>query len=35
MVGSAFVVELPDLGGRKRVEKLGIEVRSLCTFEGD
>ena len=35
VVGSAFVVELPDLGGRKRVEKLGIEVRSLCTFEGD
>ena len=35
VVGSAFVVELPDLGGRKRVEDLGIEVRSLCTFEGD
>ena len=35
VVGSAFVVELPDLGGRKRIEDLGIEVRSLCTFEGD
>ncbi len=35
VVGSAFVVELPDLGGRKRIEELGIEVRSLCTFEGD
>ncbi len=35
VVGSAFVVELSDLGGRKRVEDLGIEVRSLCTFEGD
>ena len=35
VVGSEFVVELPDLGGRKRIEDLGIEVRSLCTFEGD
>ena len=35
VVASAFVVELPDLGGRKRIEDLGIEVRSLCTFEGD
>ena len=35
VVGSAFVVELPDLGGRKRIEALGIEVRSLCTFAGD
>ena len=35
VVGSAFVVELSDLGGRGRIEALGIEVRSLCTFEGD
>ena len=35
VVGSAFVIELPDLGGRKRIEALGIEVRSLCTFAGD
>ena len=35
VVGSAFVVELADLGGRKRIEALGIEVRSLCTFAGD
>lgn len=34
IVGAAFVVDLPDLGGRKRLEALGIEVHSLCAFEG-
>ena len=26
---------LPDLGGRKRLEALGVEVRTLIAFEGD
>ena len=30
-----FVIDLPDLGGRARLEAMGIEVRTLCAFEGD
>ena len=32
---AAFVIELPDLGGRKVLEDLGVRVRSLVSFEGD
>ncbi|MBM1221577.1 adenine phosphoribosyltransferase [Ponticoccus sp. SC2-23] len=35
VVGCAFVIDLPDLGGRKRLEALGMEVHALCEFEGD
>lgn len=35
VVGCAFVIDLPDLGGRKRLEALGIEVHALCAFEGE
>ena len=35
VVGSAFVVDLPDLGGRKRLEGLGMSVHALCAFEGE
>lgn len=34
VVGCAFVVDLPDLGGRKRLESLGMDVHALCAFEG-
>jgi len=34
IVGCAFVIDLPDLGGRKRLEKLGHRVIALCQFEG-
>ena len=34
IVGCAFVIDLPDLGGRKRLEKLGHSVVALCEFEG-
>ncbi|MDF1804098.1 adenine phosphoribosyltransferase [Thalassovita sp.] len=34
IVGCAFVVDLPDLGGRKRLHEMGMEVHALCTFEG-
>ena len=34
VVGCAFVVDLPDLGGRKRLEAMGMEVHALCAFEG-
>jgi adenine phosphoribosyltransferase len=29
------VIDLPDLGGRKRLEKLKHKVFALCEFEGD
>ncbi len=35
IVGLSFVVELSDLGGRQRLEKLGHAVLALCSFEGD
>jgi len=31
----AFVIDLPDLGGRRRLEARGHEVVALCQFEGD
>lgn len=34
VVGCAFVVDLPELGGRKRLEERGIPVLALCEFEG-
>ena len=35
VLGASFVIELPDLGGRDRLEAYDIEVLSLCTFDGD
>jgi adenine phosphoribosyltransferase len=35
IVECCFVIDLPDLGGRKRIEKLGHSVFALCEFEGD
>jgi adenine phosphoribosyltransferase len=35
LVGCAFVVDLPDLGGRKRIEAAGHAVSVLCEFTGD
>lgn len=35
VVGCSFVIDLPDLGGRKRVEDMGLEVLALCEFEGE
>jgi adenine phosphoribosyltransferase len=35
VVGTAFVVDLPDLGGRKRLEAMGQGVHALCSFAGD
>jgi adenine phosphoribosyltransferase len=34
IVGCAFVIDLPDLGGRKLLEGLGYEVHALCEFAG-
>jgi len=35
VVGCCFVIDLPDIGGRRRLEKHGLKVFSLCQFEGD
>lgn len=35
VVECAFLVDLPDIGGRKRLEQAGIPVFALCEFEGD
>jgi len=35
VVECAFVIDLPDLGGTTRLEKLGCSVRSLCAFPGE
>ncbi len=29
-----LVIDLPELGGRKRLEALGKEVHALCAFDG-
>ncbi len=34
IAGCAFIVDLPDLGGRARLEALGMDVHALCAFEG-
>ena len=35
LVGVGVVIDLPDLGGRKRIEALGHELVALCAFEGE
>ena len=35
VVASCFVVDLPDLGGKAKLEKTGIEVHTLVEFEGE
>ena len=35
IVGVAAVIELPDLGGRPRIEARGHELVALCEFAGD
>jgi adenine phosphoribosyltransferase len=34
IVAACFIIDLPDLGGAKKIEKLGIPVRALMAFEG-
>ena len=34
IVECAFVIDLPELGGRARLEELGHTVHTLCAFEG-
>ncbi len=34
VIGCAFIIDLPELGGRKKLESLGMDVKVLCEFEG-
>jgi len=34
IVGCAFVIDLPELGGARKLAALGIDVHSLVAFEG-
>ena len=35
VTGCAFVIDLPDLGGRAKLEAMGQDVHALCAFEGE
>ncbi len=35
VVGASFIVDLPDLGGARRVAATGVPVTRLVEFEGD
>lgn len=34
VIATSFIIDLPDLGGRKRLEALGYEVQALVAYEG-
>jgi len=34
IVGCAFIIDLPNLGGRKKLEAMGMDVYALCEFSG-
>jgi adenine phosphoribosyltransferase len=34
VLAACFVIDLPDLGGAKKLEAMGVPVRSLMTFGG-
>jgi adenine phosphoribosyltransferase len=34
ILGACFVIDLPELGGSKRLAALGVPVRTLVSFEG-
>ncbi|MEM7596458.1 MAG: adenine phosphoribosyltransferase [Pseudomonadota bacterium] len=34
IISCAFIVDLPELGGRKKLEAMGMDVHTICEFEG-
>lgn len=34
IMGACFIIDLPELGGRKKLRDMGISVRTLVEFEG-
>lgn len=34
IISTSFIIDLPELGGRKVVEGMGMDVQVLCEFDG-
>ena len=34
IIGCSFIVDLPELGGRKKLQSMKIDVQVLCEFDG-
>ena len=34
IIGCDFIIDLPELGGRKKLEDMGMDVHVLCEFDG-
>ncbi|MEJ6394262.1 adenine phosphoribosyltransferase [Gymnodinialimonas sp. 2305UL16-5] len=34
VIGCAFVIDLPDLGGRAKLEAMSVPVHAICTYDG-
>jgi adenine phosphoribosyltransferase len=34
VISCAFIIDLPELGGRAKLDALGMDVHALCSFEG-
>ena len=34
IISCAFIVELPELGGRTKLEAMGMDLHALCAFDG-
>ena len=34
IVGCGFIIDLPELGGRAKLEAMGMDVHILCEFDG-
>ena len=34
IISCAFIVELPDLGGRPKLEAMGMDLHAICAFDG-
>jgi len=34
IISCSFIIDLPALGGRKKLEAMGMDVQILCEFDG-
>ncbi len=34
IIGCSFIVDLPELGGRKKLQSMNMDVQALCEFDG-
>ena len=34
IIGCTFIIDLPSLEGKKKIEAMGFEVQTLCSFDG-